>query len=289
VDEVATRQPLASRPGIRLIDWNADRTVQGRPGEEIATLFSLVVGAPDDEHAARIVHARMGPGGPPRLWHAHPGATATIVLEGSMTVEDVELTSGQMVSVDAGVAYGPIQPGPDGATFVEVFSGVAATETLWDEADPRVDEYRARGWIMDAPPTGDGLEGGSPQDTTMAYFERFGAGDPEGVAALFGADAVFLANGCATVHGRSAISAFFASVVATARVRFDVVAVEHVSEWADTAVVETRTIESIEVLRGGSTTEAELRELFVLRRRSGRWEIQSYAGNELARGEEGAR
>lgn len=144
--------PLSSRPGLRVLDWNADRHVQGTADNEIATLFSLVVGDAGDDVAARFVHARMDPGGPPRLWHAHPGWTATIVLEGSMTIEDVPFTAGQMVVVAPGVAYGPIVPGPDGATFLEVFSGAAATETIWDEDDPRVGDYRRRGWIVDRAP-----------------------------------------------------------------------------------------------------------------------------------------
>ncbi len=145
----ADTPPLLERPGVKVLDWNAERRTMGTPGHEIATLFSLVVGEAGDEHAARFVHCRMDPDGPPRLWHAHPGWTATIVVEGSMTIEDVEFAAGQLVLVAPGVAYGPIVPGPEGATFLEVFSGTAATVTLWDEEDPLVDEYRGRGWIVD--------------------------------------------------------------------------------------------------------------------------------------------
>ena len=144
--------PLPERPGVRVLDWNAERRTVGTPSHEIATLFSLVVGEAGDEHAARFVHCRMDPDGPPRLWHAHPGWTATIVVEGSMTIEDVEFTAGQLVLVAPGVAYGPIVPGPAGATFLEVFAGAAATLTLWDEDDPRVEVYRRRGWIVDQGP-----------------------------------------------------------------------------------------------------------------------------------------
>lgn len=143
---------LSERPGVQVLDWNADRRTMGRPGHEIATVFSVVVGDAGDGQAARFVHCRMDPGGPPRLWHAHPGWTATIVLEGSMTVEDVELAAGQLVVVAPGVGYGPIVPGEQGATFLEVFSGVAATQTIWDETDPRVEAYRSRGWIVDQAP-----------------------------------------------------------------------------------------------------------------------------------------
>lgn len=144
---------LSERPGVTVLDWNGERRTMGNPGNEIATLFSLVVGeGTEDEHAARFVHCRMDPDGPPRLWHAHPGWTATIVLEGSMTIEGEEFTAGQIVLVEPGVAYGPIVPGPEGATFLEVFSGADATVTVWDEDDPRVEEYRERGWITDRPP-----------------------------------------------------------------------------------------------------------------------------------------
>lgn len=143
---------LPERPGVTVLDGNGERRAMGKAGHEIATVFSLVVGdGPADEHAARFVHCRMDPDGPPRLWHAHPGWTATTVLEGAMTIEGEEFTAGQMVLVEPGVAYGPIVPGPEGATFLEVFSGSAATATLWDEQDPRVEDYRARGWISDRP------------------------------------------------------------------------------------------------------------------------------------------
>jgi len=144
--------PLRERPGVQVIDWNAARRTMGAPGHEIATLFSLVVGDAGDEHAARFVHCRMDPGGPSRLWHAHPGWTATIVLEGSMTIEDEWFHAGQLVLVAPNVSYGPIVPGPEGAAFLEVFSGAEATATLWDEDDPRVEEYRGRGWIVDQAP-----------------------------------------------------------------------------------------------------------------------------------------
>jgi hypothetical protein len=145
-------QPLHERPGVQVLDWNAARRTMGAPGHEIATLFSLVVGDAGDGHAARFVHCRMDPDGPPRLLHAHPGWTATIVIEGSMTIEDERFDVGQMVLVAPNVAYGPIVPGPEGATFLEIFSGVDATVTLWDEDDPRVEEYRGRGWIVDQAP-----------------------------------------------------------------------------------------------------------------------------------------
>jgi hypothetical protein len=141
-----------SRPGIRVLDWNATRHAHGPPGSEIGTLFSLVVGDERDPSAARFVHARMDPSGPPRLWHSHPGWTTTIVLKGSLDIEGVTFAEGQMVVVAPNVGYGPLTAGPEGATFLEIFSDGAATKTAWDEDDPRVTEYRARGWIIDAPP-----------------------------------------------------------------------------------------------------------------------------------------
>jgi hypothetical protein len=142
---------LPARPGLRVVDWNLDRKTQGNPGHEIATLFSVVIGdgdsAADNADPARFVHVRMKPGSVPRLWHSHPGWTTTIVLEGSLDIEGQVFTAGQMVVVAPDVGYGPLTPGPDGAAFIEIFSGTAATRTDWDEADPRVAEYRGRGWI----------------------------------------------------------------------------------------------------------------------------------------------
>ena len=153
--EAGEAPPLRDRPGVQVLNWNAARRSMGSPGYEIATLFSLVVGDPGDEHAARFVHCRMDPDGPPRLVHAHPGWTATIVLEGSMMIEDERFDVGQLVVVAPNVAYGPIVPGPEGAAFLEIFSGVDATVTRWEEDDPRVEQYRGRGWITDQAPAQD--------------------------------------------------------------------------------------------------------------------------------------
>ena len=130
----------------RVVDWNKNRSPHGTPGNEIATLFSLVVGEDDDENAPSFVHAKMNADGPPRLWHSHPGWTTTIVLEGSIDIEGVTFTAGQMVQVAPNVSYGPLKAGPEGASFIEIF-GKDAKGTAWDEDDPRVAEYRSRGWI----------------------------------------------------------------------------------------------------------------------------------------------
>jgi len=140
---------LAARPGLRVVDWNHGRKRQGNPGYEIATLFSVVIGDGTSADPARFVHVRMEPGSVPRLWHSHPGWTTTIVLEGSLDIEGQTFTAGQLVVVAPDVGYGPLRPGPDGAAFIEIFSDTAATRTDWDESDPRVEEYRGRGWIAD--------------------------------------------------------------------------------------------------------------------------------------------
>jgi hypothetical protein len=150
--ETGITSGLGDRPGLQIVDWNVGRRPQGIAGHEIADLFSLVVGPADDPGAPRFVHVRMAPGSPPRLWHSHPGWTTTFVLDGSMEIEGVSFTAGQMVLVAPNVGYGPLEPGPDGATFIEVFYGEVATTTDWDETDPRVAVYRERGWIPPAGP-----------------------------------------------------------------------------------------------------------------------------------------
>ena len=137
---------LSSRPGLRVVDLNKDRKTQGNPGYEIATLLSVVIGDDDSADPTRFVHVRMKPDSVPRLRHSHPGWTTTIVLEGSLEVEGQTFTAGQLVVVAPNVSYGPLKPGPDGATFLEIFPNTAATGTDY-EADPRVAEYRSRGWI----------------------------------------------------------------------------------------------------------------------------------------------
>lgn len=137
---------LSARPGLRVVDWNQDRKTQGNPGHEIATLFSVVIGDSTTADPARFVHVRMKPGSVPRLRHSHPGWTTTMVLEGALDIEGQTFTAGQLVVVAPDVSYGPLTPGPDGATFLEIFSDTAATGTDY-EPDARIAEYRGNGWI----------------------------------------------------------------------------------------------------------------------------------------------
>jgi hypothetical protein len=106
-----------------------------------------VVGDRDDDNAARFVLAQMDPNGPPRLRHSHSGWTSTIVLSGSVDIEGVTFTAGQLVLVAPDVVYGPITPGPDGASVLEIFTDGAATGSFWDAPDSQVNDYRERGWI----------------------------------------------------------------------------------------------------------------------------------------------
>lgn len=123
----------------------------------------------------------------------------------------------------------------------------------------------------------------SAERVVRRYFDRFGAGDISGVAALFTDDAAFMPNGRETVRGRGAIREYFDSVFDAAHVRFDEVVVDRAVEGADAAVVETRTRETITVRRPARTVVEQFRELFVLFRRDGVWKIDSYVGNELHR------
>lgn len=122
------------------------------------------------------------------------------------------------------------------------------------------------------------------EQVVRAYFERFGEGDPAGVASLFHPEASFLPNGGATVSGRDAIRVYFEDVFGRATVRFDRVTVDRVVELGGAAVVEARTDETITVHDPARTVIDEFRELFVLRREGdGTWTIDSYVGNALTR------
>jgi hypothetical protein len=143
-----TTNPLYNRPGLQVVDWNENRSPQGTPGNVIASIFSQVVGDDDDNpRSARFVHVRMEPNSVPRLAHSHPGWTTTMILEGSIDIEGVIFTEGQMVVVGPDVIYGPLKPGPEGATFIEIFDDSGSQGIYWD-ADPElVAEYREKGWI----------------------------------------------------------------------------------------------------------------------------------------------
>jgi hypothetical protein len=144
VSDSTTLLPASiSRPGLRVVDWNEDRLERG-----IASASGMIViGDPDDERAARFVHIRMAPGSPPRVRHAHHGWTSTIVLEGSLEIEGAVFTKGQMVIVEPNHFYGPLTPGREGATIIEMFHGDAAVLPICDETDPLFNEHRRRGWI----------------------------------------------------------------------------------------------------------------------------------------------
>lgn len=64
--------------------------------------------------------------------HGHYATNTIFVLEGSLTVGERECPAGTHITLDIGVAYGPLNAGPDGVKLYEVMVG---DPTPW-HADP---------------------------------------------------------------------------------------------------------------------------------------------------------
>jgi ketosteroid isomerase-like protein len=123
----------------------------------------------------------------------------------------------------------------------------------------------------------------TPQDVIHAYFERFEAGDAEGVGALFADDASLMPNGMDTVVGRAAITDTFRRIAELAEMTCQTLLFNRLQDFGDVVVVETATRERI---RRRSQDESELgdfRELFCLSRSVDGWAISTYMGNVAAR------
>ncbi len=93
------------------VDWNEDRSPQGTPGKQIATVFNLVVGAERDPQRRSSSTPGRNRTARRRLAHSHSGWTATIVLEGSIDIDGVVFTEGMMVVVGPDVICGPASTG----------------------------------------------------------------------------------------------------------------------------------------------------------------------------------
>jgi quercetin dioxygenase-like cupin family protein len=121
----------AATPGIHVWDWNEKRLRDGRA----SILFPLGDATNENRAVWSQFHYGEGQIAPA---HSHSGWTFVVVIGGSGTVGDVELTTGQMVLVEPYVVYGPIAPGPDGITCMEIFENVPAVEPIWDLDAPDV-------------------------------------------------------------------------------------------------------------------------------------------------------
>jgi len=87
-----------------------------------ATMY--VMGDPTDEKAPTALIFTMPPGYVLPA-HAHLCERFEIILEGTMTVDDVELGPGDVMIARSGEVYGPHIAGPQGCRTLEMFSTLA--------------------------------------------------------------------------------------------------------------------------------------------------------------------
>ena len=55
--------------------------------------------------------------------HGHRSDHAIFIIDGSVTIDDVECTAGTLVILEEGAAFGPLVAGPDGTELLEFYAG----------------------------------------------------------------------------------------------------------------------------------------------------------------------
>jgi uncharacterized protein (TIGR02246 family) len=111
------------------------------------------------------------------------------------------------------------------------------------------------------------------------YINAFNRADVTAIVSLFAEDAVLMAPDAPTVEGREQLTAFmnygFSLVDIQAVINFDEVVVN-----GDSAYVRTHSHVKVIDLKSGVTQPEEDRELFILRKDDGGWQISRYMFNK---------
>jgi ketosteroid isomerase-like protein len=123
----------------------------------------------------------------------------------------------------------------------------------------------------------------TPEETVRSYFDRFEAGDADGVAQLFTDTASLMPNGMETVIGRAAIRETFVSICAIVEMHCEELSIRRVQSRGDVAAVESSTREQIRRRSDGSVEMGAFRELFCLVYSGDDWKIAAYMGNAAKR------
>jgi hypothetical protein len=69
-----------------------------------------------------FIHTRYDPGIVVER-HGHRSDHAIFILEGSVTIGEVECTPGMLVTLEQGAEFGPLVAGPDGTELLEFYAG----------------------------------------------------------------------------------------------------------------------------------------------------------------------
>ena len=105
------------------------------------------LGGPADHDCPAVTYVRIEPhqSGPR---HAHAGWTINIVIEGSCCMGEIVLAPGDVLTCAPNVQYGPLVPGPDGVTLLEIFDRLSGRPPVWDDpSDPLAADYEK--WLAD--------------------------------------------------------------------------------------------------------------------------------------------
>ena len=115
-------------PGMTMHNWNDNQL--HAPQYSYRPFF---LGNADGD-PANINYVRMEPHQrAPR--HAHAGWTMNVVLAGGCLMGEHPMKSGDVLICEPGIQYGPIVPGPEGVTLLEIFDKVSGLPITWDNPD----------------------------------------------------------------------------------------------------------------------------------------------------------
>ena len=122
-------------PGMFVDDWNGGLTHAPE-----TSFCEFVLGGDEDPDAPRMYYARIeADQSGPR--HAHAGWTINVVLQGNCRMGDIDLNPGQVLTCAPNIQYGPLMPGPEGVTILEIFDSALARRPIW--ADPESPDAKA--------------------------------------------------------------------------------------------------------------------------------------------------
>jgi hypothetical protein len=107
-----------------------------------ASWCRIALGGPGESDAPQIWLAESPPYFViPR--HHHGVHRVEILLAGSYTMGDRELRAGAVTAFPANVPYGPLHFGPEGGTFVEIFSDSSKLQAVFENPEDLSDSLVA--------------------------------------------------------------------------------------------------------------------------------------------------
>jgi hypothetical protein len=145
---VVESPPPPSHPGLFFSAIDDDSLNWGPPILNARTSL-LVVGEPDDPHAAVVgcINVKPGPGDRLRSQHIHPADAVNLVIRGSIYMDGAWLRPGEAKIAPGNVPYGDGLAGPDGVQFFEIWSDLAGTMPTYSDPDDHAffEQFRAKG------------------------------------------------------------------------------------------------------------------------------------------------